>query len=505
MRKLLLLALATGALHAALIRGTVVENQTGRPLARALVVVRPVTGTAAEELSARTNVYGAFEFPPVAGGAYLLTASRRAFAPIQYGQKRWNSAGVPVLLEDSAATYLTIRLPRYGAVAGTIMNENEVGLPEHDVVVYTNTRPPKLMARGKTDNRGMYRISGLDPGSYLVRTTAKLYDDGGYLPTFGKETATVDQAYAVEVTLDEQVEKADIRPLPGRLFTVAGQVISPGQTPFTVTMVSDTGSVSTTSDARGNFQLPPAAPGQYEFYAQTAGVDYRTGKPLAGFQPVALDRDRSDISFAANFLPEVLLSFEEGQNGAIDTKGMQVMARRKDLSGEGIPEVLRPATNGRVSLLPGRWELMLAATPQYYVGGFAGPGPASLERGRADGWNEIVSAGRFSQVKFVLSSSPGAVHGMVKGSGSDVVAGAPVFLESYDLEKQRRLTDLRVTRTDMQGRYQFAGLAPGTYRVLSSFEYQMPDSMSISGAAPKILIVEAGRDAAQDLDLYVLR
>ena len=236
MRKLLLLALATGALHAALIRGTVVENQTGRPLARALVVVRPVTGTAAEELSARTNVYGAFEFPPVAGGAYLLTASRRAFAPIQYGQKRWNSAGVPVLLEDSAATYLTIRLPRYGAVAGTVVDENEVGLPEHDVVVYTNTRPPKLMARGKTDDRGMYRISGLDPGSYLVRTTAKLYDDGGYLPTFGKETATVDQAYAVEVTLDEQVEKADIRPLPGRLFTVAVQVISPGQTPFTVTL-----------------------------------------------------------------------------------------------------------------------------------------------------------------------------------------------------------------------------------------------------------------------------
>ena len=29
--------------------------------------------------------------------------------------------------------------------------------------------------------------------------------------------------------------------------------------------------------------------------------------------------------------------------------------------------------------------------------------------------------------------------------------------------------------------------------------------VEISGAAPKILIVEAGRDAAQDLDLYVLR
>ena len=45
MRKWLLLTLAAGALHAAIIRGTVVEHQTGKVLARTVVVIQPLPGT----------------------------------------------------------------------------------------------------------------------------------------------------------------------------------------------------------------------------------------------------------------------------------------------------------------------------------------------------------------------------------------------------------------------------------------------------------------------------
>ncbi|HMC58766.1 MAG TPA: carboxypeptidase regulatory-like domain-containing protein, partial [Candidatus Solibacter sp.] len=133
-------------------------------LARALVVVTPIQGSAGPTVGIRTNVYGAFETPALPAGAYLVSVSRRSFAPAQYGQKRWKAPGVPVFLEEAQSTFLNIRLPRFGSVTGTILDENEVGLPEHDVVIYRTTRPPQLVTRVKTDDRGMYRIAGLEPG-----------------------------------------------------------------------------------------------------------------------------------------------------------------------------------------------------------------------------------------------------------------------------------------------------------------------------------------------------
>ena len=94
-RLALLAPLMAGEANAAIIRGVVMENQTGHPLARTLVTVQPVAGTNGATASLRTNMYGAFESPPLPGGAYLVSASRPGFVTSYYGQKRWNSAGVP--------------------------------------------------------------------------------------------------------------------------------------------------------------------------------------------------------------------------------------------------------------------------------------------------------------------------------------------------------------------------------------------------------------------------
>jgi hypothetical protein len=73
----------------------------------------------------------------------------------------------------------------------------------------------------------------------------------------------------------------------------------------------------------------------------------------------------------------------------------------------------------------------------------------------------------------------------------------------FHLEPARRISDPFVTRTDMNGQFRFTDLTPGNYRVLSSFDYRLPDSqaMSIAGARP--VKVDEGQDALQDLDLVV--
>jgi protocatechuate 3,4-dioxygenase beta subunit len=504
MRQFVLLALTAGMLRAATIRGTVVENQTGKVLARALVVVTPVQGSAGPTVGIRTNVYGAFETPALPAGAYLVSVSRRSFAPAQYGQKRWKAPGVPVFLEEAQSTFLNIRLPRFGSVTGTILDENEVGLPEHDVVIYRTTRPPQLVTRVKTDDRGMYRIAGLEPGRYLIRTVGRQYEEGGYLPTFHKEVTAVDQAYQIEVDIDRETTDVNVRPLPGQLFTIAGQAIVPaGPPPVQLTLVSDTGSEATVADGAGNFKFNPMAPGRYELYAQAPG-DSRG--PIAAFIPLEVDRDRGDIRIALRYYPQVTFIFRDSKGQLIDPGAVQVLARRKDLAGEGKPENLR-LSKDIVTLLPGRSEIALAPDPKYYVESVYGQGVVQVERRRASGWNEIVVFGSPPPITVLLrlSSSPGRLHGTVTTSGHEPVPGAPVYLESYDVDARQRLTDLREVRTDIHGQYQFFGLAPGNYRLVGTFEFLSPDSATMESASPKTVQIEEGRDTPLDLDLYVIR
>ena len=99
MRKWLVFLLAGGVLQAAIIKGSVAENQTGKALARTLVSIQPLPGSAGPTGTVRTNSYGMFEFIDLPAGAYLIQAARRGFMPAQYGQKNWRAAGQPVVLD----------------------------------------------------------------------------------------------------------------------------------------------------------------------------------------------------------------------------------------------------------------------------------------------------------------------------------------------------------------------------------------------------------------------
>jgi hypothetical protein len=242
------------------------------------------------------------------------------------------------------------------------------------------------------------------------------------------------------------------------------------------------------------FHFVGLAPAAYEIYAQTLVSPYQAAYTSLG----GLDRD-SSVTLQMQPVRERQVEVSPAPPGGW---AVQILARRKDLAGVGEPEPLRVANN-RVLLMPGRWELMPTPPTGYYVSGFSGSPPGRGEVSRPDGWNEVAAA-YYSSIRFTLSSSPGAVHGVVKSSG-EPVAGAPVYLEAYDPVTRKRVTDLRTVRTDMRGLYRFEGLAPGAYRVLSTFEYRSPDSEQIEMAGAQTARVAARDDLTVDLDLYVIR
>jgi hypothetical protein len=497
MRKALpLLLLLAAALHAATLRGTVVENLTGHPLAHTSVLLEPVPGSGGGRVTGRTNRYGLFEFT-ARPGVYIVQATRVPFLTAYYGQKRWNSAGMPLTVTESDTQFVTIRMMRFAAINGTVVDENDVGQPGFGVAAYKNIRPLQLIANATADERGVYRIYGLLPGDYVVRSVGKELERVGYRPTFARETDVADQAHQVDVDIEEELRGIKLRPLPGQLFTltVTATPTDPPDEPVTITLVSEMGRQVFKSPSHTFTGLPR---GEYEIFAE-APTDSASATQGA-YERIHLEKD-SQIGMILRQIPAVTFQFDGLPTRAADDGTVKLLGRRKDLAGAHDTQVIA-LTEHRAILAVGPWEFAVAPIEGYYVAGFSGMGVYRPDK-RLDGWNAaMVMYG--GSIRFSLSSSAASLHGTVSETGDSVV-GAPVFLEPVDLEPARRITDTYVTITDVHGQYHFGSLAPGRYRVLGSFEYQMPDSATMAAAHAKELQIDVHTDTGLDLDLYVIR
>jgi hypothetical protein len=104
---------------------------------------------------------------------------------------------------------------------------------------------------------------------------------------------------------------------------------------------------------------------------------------------------------------------------------------------------------------------------------------------------------------FQLESGPGSLRGTVKSSG-EPVAGAPVYLEGWDSNGKQRVGALRTAWTDARGGFRFDALAPGSYRVLATFEYIDPDVETMDANAQEITVAPHAEKPV-DVELYVIR
>jgi hypothetical protein len=160
-----------------------------------------------------------------------------------------------------------------------------------------------------------------------------------------------------------------------------------------------------------------------------------------------------------------------------------------------VQSVMQDASS-RALLFPGRWEFLAKPPAGYYVSRFSGSRSTAA---RPDGWNEIVT-GLYNRFTISLSNGAGSLRGTVHSSNA-ATAAAPVFLEAWDPISRKRLLDLRTTRTDAQGNYRFENLAPGDYRILSTFEYSDPDPLAFDNAGAVAVRLEAKDNRQVDLEL----
>ena len=479
--------LAAVAIHAGVVRGVVVERASGLPLARSMVRLTPIPNAPGKPISIRAGSSGAFTFSGIPDGIYVLTANREGYFPASYGQRRPDGHGTPVEVTQDSDLFADLRMFRKGAVTGRVLDENGVGMEGIPVIAYRARLPLRSAGRAISDDRGVYRVHGLDPGKYWIRSVAQTLDDGsGRLPTFGREAPDTKDAFTYRVRLDDDTAFADVRPAPGNLFHLRGTIQCLFGGLVTVTLSSETTHRSLQSVCSATYQFEGLAPGVYQVLATLP--DY------AGYTEVSVDHDTDNANVQLIDLPRV----EFYPTRAVP---FTMLGRRQDLSENAKMEELKP----RTTLLPGHWELAAIVGPDYYVESIGNDLTArrSLAQLHApDAFDVFIEARQTTRVRVTVSDKASRLEGTVMLDAKGV-AGAPVFLWPVSDVARRSLQGLHQLLSDATGKFHFDGLPPGDYRIVATFDLSDLDEESVEESRAMPVTLEAARTSTIEVPLWI--
>jgi Carboxypeptidase regulatory-like domain len=317
----------------AVVSGTVVVAGAGQPARRARVTLNATEGGGTR--TATTDDNGRYAFPGLSAGRYSLSASKSGHIGVTYGATRPGRPGTPIQLADGEKFDAVLQLPRGSVITGTVLDEHGEATPGTPVramryVMQAGRRTLQQSGSGATDDRGIYRIYGLQPGEYLVsavpRNTGPGIDVGrlqaeleglkqrlttidanevglareitmrasmlqseipqqdeqptGYATVYYPGTVAAAQAAPVALGIGEERPSIDFQLQRVAMARIEGVVVnSTGQATQNVQVtlndatqpIPGMGGPSTRADSEGRFRIPNVAPGTYRLIVRAQG------------------------------------------------------------------------------------------------------------------------------------------------------------------------------------------------------------------------------------------
>jgi hypothetical protein len=277
------------------VKGTIsgrVISEDGSGVANAMVSLREVSGAVRGAVSnISTDEDGNFSFPNLSPGSYIVNAFSRGYvqAPVYSPERR-------------AASYyhigdnVTITLIKGGVITGRVTNadgEPVIGIQvsamrkrdaEGYPLRYLPGGPPRF-----TDDRGIYRLFGLLPGTYIIVANGRAFSGmpspyDGEAPTY-YPSSTIDTAGEVNVTSGGEVTGADIRFSGERGFVISGRVTGgeSNSTPFGYGASITLNSVANGAMVASSFVRPGENNEGYAIYGVPDG-EYEVSASKGGYE-----------------------------------------------------------------------------------------------------------------------------------------------------------------------------------------------------------------------------
>jgi protocatechuate 3,4-dioxygenase beta subunit len=313
------------------ITGTVTLTGTGQPARRARVRLNgaDVGGSS----TTMTDELGRFSFKGLIAGKYTLNASKPGHVSGSYGQVAPGRPGTAIQLRDAEKFEAKLQIARGGVITGTVVDEHGEAIPGTQVrvlryAIQAGQRTLQQSGSASTDDRGIYRIFGLQPGEYVLAATPRNADGPmalavraraeleqlrermgrgggrgeqaeqvlrlrqsllesqipdeeeeatGYAPVYYPGTTAPAQATSILLAVSEERSGIDMQLQRVPVATVEGVVVNPTAQPVqniqvvlsnTAQRVPGSGTISARADNEGRFRLANVAPGQYTLMAR---------------------------------------------------------------------------------------------------------------------------------------------------------------------------------------------------------------------------------------------
>ena len=487
-----------------------IVNESGQPLVGAIVSIRPA-GVVSSGRSTTANLEGNFQVSGLDNALYYVTGNSPAYVT------------PPLDVDNQIPTYrvgdsVRLELIRGGVVTGTVTNSTGdpvLGVRVRAFMVRDATGKPtkgRVMSFSErsTDDRGIYRIYGLAPGTYVVQAgggggpqsnlNATDFDAPTYAPSSTRDTAAeIPVRGGEETTVDIRYRNE-----PGH--SISGKVKMQGNlgASINVSQVGDgllpTSGAFQPSSAQG-FVMSGIADGEYEIIAQEPLTQTAAFPDIAVTDPIRVTVRGADVT-GLELIPKPLASIS-GKIILEDSKLTECEKKRRPLFSETMVSVLQnrkeeradsmtllrlyvgtasPDKDGAFTLKnvrPGQYSFSPRFFARYWylkamTASAAAPTArqpkttASPSPDVTRSWMQVKSGDRISGLAITLSEGAASIHGLIaKADDLRVESGLRVYLVPSERERTNDALRYFTSELNADGTFSLSNLPPGKYWLLA--------------------------------------
>lgn len=484
------------------VSGRVVTAADGSPLRGAHAALIPVNSRSDQHMyAAVSDDDGRFLVKDVPAGKYTFFAVRAGYVQQHYKSHGTDEGAVLTLSPGQKIDEVLFRLTRAAVITGRVMDEDSEPLVGVRVVALQKPSEDELEDEGassarrqelrpvggdQTDDRGLYRIFGLQPGEYYIRASDKdeptqgvsstdsefwvqRYLGSEYAPTYFPGVPQVDQAEVISLKPGEETQ-ADLTLRRIQTAEVAGHVISPNG-PAKRAMVQlapkdqqDFASqYEDTTDDAGSFKMKGVPPGSYILWVyQSPNQDYQY--EMSAQQKLEVSGENIESLTVAVGIGATIEGRVRSSTPGSFTTGrlhLSLAAIDEDNLGSWHGIVNKDGTFELKSVRDGNYAVHLWGLEQgWYMKSVRFGGEDVLEKGL-----QLENASAGGHLEIVVSSASAQLEGSVVEDDQPLV-GATVRV-TPDPETPYNKFRRSGTRTDQAGHFSFPSPAPGKYQVIA--------------------------------------
>lgn len=475
-------------------------------------------------IKATTDQDGFYRFGNLTPGNYSLSLSAPAFVMA----KKDSQSKIVVVSEDEPIENMNFALVRGGVITGRVTDAEGRPVIAQQVRVYgvevlerrTQDQPMYPTREVETDDRGIYRVFGLNAGRYKV-AAGRTEDGYNFNPS---ERATYrqvfhpnsdEQAKATVIEVSEGSEASNVDITLGRalqVFSASGVAVDEKGMPVPNLPIevqrrlgqrTEWVNAYAASNSRGEFVLEGLIPGKYGISV----AQFQSGGEMRA-EPLSFDITDSDvggltvrISKGASLTGFVVL---ENEDKTLLSKLTEVQLRAYTMAQGGgtsyATSAIGPDGSFRLAgLSGGTVNLMLGSMMSPMAKGFV------IMRVERDGIVtpsprlEIKDGERLTGVRVVVSYGTATIRGIVKVENGSLPDGAQLLIRLG--KPGENFPGIRPTRADERGHFLLEGVPAGTYEI-SAMIFGVPSSGPPRTVKQEVTVPEGGvRDLTITMDM----